>query len=372
MWLFGFLPIRKNRIFFMSYYGKHINCNPYAIYCWGKEQGKDFQAIWVSDSKMGDEITVKYRSLRFYYYLRTSAILIFNARPNVDIRKRRGQFYIQTWHSFLGFKMIEKDTRDTLDSKYVKKAKKDSKYIDLLLAGCGFRRKCFERNFWYQGKIAEFGTPRNDVLFSRNSQALARNVKKELGIPEDTKILLYAPTFRNADDLSYATSLDAHQLRDALTDKFPGDWAIVYRLHPNVKISRGFSEGIVDASSYKDMQMLLLAADVLVTDYSSVMFDFMLLNRPCFLYCPDFKEYTSKERRVYFTVDELPFGICEKSQDLYNIIRCFHEEDYHRGVDDFMQRIDSFEHGTACEQVWREIDLATNADSQPLQYEKRN
>lgn len=340
----------------MSYYGKYVNCNPYAIYCWGKEQDKDFQAIWVSDSDMEGEITVKYRSLRFYYYLRTSAILIINTRPGVDVKKRKGQFYIQTWHAALDVKMIEKDAEGALDPKYVLKAKRDSRQIDLLLAGCGFQAQCFRRNFWYQGRIAEFGAPRNDVMFHKDSVALERNVKKELGIPEDTKIVLYAPTFRNAGDLSYATSLDAYRLRDALEQRFSGNWAVVYRLHPNVNISQGFADCIIDASKLKDMQMLLLATDVLITDYSSSMFDYMPVNKPCFLYCPDFEEYTSRERKLYFSIDELPFGVYRDSIQLCDAIAHFVETDYRDAVNGFMQRTQCVEGGKASEQVWQEIE----------------
>ena len=119
----------------MSYYGKYTNCNPYSIYENIKHNNLDYECVWVDNSRAIPEKNARFASVRFYFYLRTSRFLVFNARPNFDIRKRSGQFYIQTWHSSLGFKMIEKDVEDTLDKRYVEKAKKDSEYIDLLISG---------------------------------------------------------------------------------------------------------------------------------------------------------------------------------------------------------------------------------------------
>lgn len=351
MSLFRLLPIKKNRIVFMSYYGKHTNCNPYAIYEEIKKNNLPFECVWVDNTqKLGDK-SVKYKSISFYYYIRTAHFLIFNARPNFDIKKRKQQRYIQTWHSSLGFKMIEKDAENTLDKRYVQKAKKDSTYIDLLVSGCKFRTECFRRNFWYTGEIAEVGTPRNDVLFSQEKDLIAKVSKKELGIKENTKIVLYAPTFRNSDDLSYFTSLNVNTLLSKLKNKFSGDWVLVYRLHPNVNFDNAFPQGTIDASKYKDMQALLLMADILLTDYSSVMFDFMLLNKPIFIYASDYEEYISKERNVYFSINELPFDVCTTNELLESAIGEFNNERYCIRLQNFKNKIGSFECGLASQKI---------------------
>lgn len=363
MCLFRLLPIRKNRILFMSYYGKHTNCNPFAIYERIKENNLPFECVWVdNDRKVGDK-SVKYNSIAFYYYIRTSHFLIFNARPNFDIKKRKSQRYIQTWHSSLGFKMIEKDAEETLHKSYVRKAKKDSEYIDLLISGCRFRTECFRRNFWYNGEIAEIGTPRNDVLFSKNKTLIAQKTKKELGIKDDTKVVLYAPTFRNSDDLSYVTSLDANMLLNELRNKFSGNWVLVYRLHPNVSFNNDFPRGTIDASKYKDMQALLLMSDILLTDFSSVMFDFMLLDRPCFLYTPDYDRYKKNERNTYFAISELPFAMSLTNDELCRTIQRFDENEYQTKISEFQQAIGSFENGTACQRI---VDIMMRWSEQKL------
>jgi len=355
MLLFRCFPVKKNRVFLMSYYGKYMNCNPYAIYSYLKKNHPQYEFVWVYNGENPEE-TVKiasYRSVKYYYYLRTSGFLIFNARPGMDIKKRKNQFYIQTWHSSLGFKMIEKDAPESLGRSYIKNAIKDSKNIDLLISGCRFRTDCFKRNFWYDGKIAEVGTPRNDVLFAENAEEIVRQTKAELGIDREAKILLYAPTFRSNGDVDYAKSLDVSALKKALQEKMGGQWEIVFRLHPNVVFNDGFDPQIVNASTFGDMQALLMSADVVMTDYSSVMFDFMLLKRPCFLYCPDIEEYTKQERKTYFTVRELPFDLAKTNDELVENISTFDADAYMRKLNGFAESIGSFETGKACESIAR-------------------
>ena len=347
--LFGLFPIKKNRVLFMSYYGKHVNCNPYSLYCKMKQSKDKYELVWVDNSKKMEK-SVRYKSVLFYYYLRTSAFLVFNARPNVDIKKRKGQYYIQTWHSSLGFKMIEKDAEETLSRRYVQLAKIDSKYIDLLISGCRFRTKCFQKNFWYDGEIAEIGTPRNDVFFEDSTEQVIR-LKRDLGISMDEKILTYAPTFRSNGSADYVFSLDIEKLMTTVKSKFGGNWRLVLRLHPNVASNFVMPQGVVDASKLSDMQMLLLASDILITDYSSVMFDFGILKRPCFLYCPDFDEYLRSERRTYFAHEELPFSLNTSNDGLAKSICSYDEQQYLSQLRLFDEKIGSFENGHACEEI---------------------
>lgn len=138
---------------------------------------------------------VKITSLRYIYELCTSKIIITNFRTTDTFIKRKNQYYIQTWHSSLRLKQIEKDAEDTLPKDYVKMAIDDSKKLDLLLSGCKYSTDIFKRAFWYDGEIFEHGTPRNDIFFQKNSD-LNNKIKEKLNINKDKKIILYAPTFR--------------------------------------------------------------------------------------------------------------------------------------------------------------------------------
>ena len=352
MALFRILPVNKKRIMFMSHYGKHINCNPYAIYTRMKEKNMDYEYIWVDNSKRTPEKSVKYRSVRFYYYLRTSGVLVFNARPNIDIKKRNNQFYVQTWHASLGLKMIEKNAVDSLVPKYVKRSIKDSTYINVLVSGSEFQTSTFKEDFWYDGFIASTGTPRNDVLFSPNAKQIIEDTKKEIGVKSDEKIFLYAPTFRSNGDISYALSMDPSELSTALTERFGGDWRIVYRLHPNVVLPEGAIDGsVINATSYSDAQGLIMAADILVTDYSSIMFDYMLLNKPVLLYCPDLEDYVKNERRTNFKIEELPFSLSRSNGDLVAAIKHFNNVEYCEKAAELLKIIGSYEDGNASERI---------------------
>ena len=113
------------------------------------------------------------------------------------------------------------------------------------------------------------------------------------------------------------------------------------------------------------MQTLLLASDILITDYSSVMFDFELLKRPCFLYCPDFEDYVKKERKTYFSLQELPFTLDTSNEALISSILAYDEEEYLGRLRTFDERIGSFERGHACEKIieWISNRFEKNEDN---------
>lgn len=354
--IFSFMPIKKNRIFLSSFCGKHINCNPFYIYLKLKETDQSLKYIWVSDKqheKQENIKYVKYNTLKCLYYLMTSKIIISNHRFGYNIHKRKKQYYIQTWHSSLGLKKIEKDIAESLGEIYCKQAIKDSKYIDLLISGSEFRTKSFEKNFWYNGKILKKGIPRNDILFSENKNEIIENVKTELDIKKDVKILLYAPTFRKNDNTDYVNSLNFNDLRKVLNKAFEGEWIIIIKLHPNVPILTDINtdNNIINLSSYDNLQGLLIVSDVLLTDYSSLMFDYALLKKPCFLYCKDFVEYTKNDRGLHFEIKNLPFVLTTNENDLFDKIINFNYLNYSDNIENFLKEIGSYENGNASEEV---------------------
>ena len=166
--LMHLLPIRKNQVLMFSYYGEQYSGSPKYI---GKylSEHTDLEVIWAfvnmekHQSFTGKK--VRYGHLKYYYHLATAGTIITNYRMTEDFAKRKGQKYIQTWHSSLRLKMIESDAIETLPSHYVQMAKKDSKQIDYLLAGSKKSREIFEQAFWYDGKIMDCGTPQCDILF---------------------------------------------------------------------------------------------------------------------------------------------------------------------------------------------------------------
>ncbi len=360
---FNRLPVKKNKIFLFSYYGSQYGCNPKYIteYILDNCPTGKFDLVWAfNDLKLNEGLQgirkVRTMSLRYFYELCTSKVVITNFRTTDLFVKRVDQYYIQTWHSSLRLKQIEKDAESSLPCHYVEMAKKDSQKCDLLLSGCQYSTEIFQRSFWYNGKIFEHGTPRNDLLF-RNDTTIKRKIIDSLKISEDTKFIMYAPTFRRNNNLD-VYDLDYPKILEKLRTKFGGEWAFLIKLHPHLLSKSGhliYGENIFDFTTYHDVQELLSVSDALVSDYSSIIFDFALTQRPCFLYVPDFDDYVDNDRKLYFDIRHLPFVSSYDNDDLINKIENFNPEQYRQKLRVFLQSINSFEDGRACERILTHI-----------------
>ena len=353
---FSFFPLKKRKILLFSYYGAQYGCNPKYISQYITEHAKEYDVVWAFSNPQNYNIPgirkVSYYSLRFFYELCTAKFVITNYRMPLLFQKRKGQIYIQTWHSSLRLKTIEKDALNSLPKGYVEMALKDSKEIDCLLSGCKFSTTIFKSAFWYDGMILECGTPRNDMFFS-DTKDLKDLVCRAYSIPKNHKTVLYAPTFRQ----SYGKdcyNIAFPYLKRALAKRFGGEWTVLVKLHPHLRpYSKQMLAGsdAIDVTCYDDIQELLGASDVLISDYSSLIFDYTFTRRPCFLYVPDLEEYTQNDRRLYFDVKELPFIKTFSNQDLIDKICSFDEAAYQQALELFNQQIGSFEDGTSCRTI---------------------
>lgn len=348
-------PVKQNKVLLYSYYGEQYSGAPKYI---GEYLAKDsdLQVVWafVSPESHKDVAgkCVKYGHFGYYYNLATAGTVITNYRMANKFVKRSGQKYIQTWHSSLRLKMIEKDAEDTLPAHYVDMAKRDSKQIDYLIAGSGKSKEIFERSFWYDGKISKTGTPQCDILFEDNSN-LKQKVSAHYHIPENAKIAMYAPTFRKNHDTS-VYNIDTGRLLDSLKKRFGGDWYILMRLHPHLVNKANcfeYNDHVLKATDYDDVQELLAVTDILFTDYSAIMFDYSVTKRPCVLYTPDLEEYTTKDRNLYFDITNLPFEVFHTNEELLKGIEGFSETVYADKIEKFLLDIDSYDDGNACKRV---------------------
>jgi CDP-glycerol glycerophosphotransferase len=364
IYLFNMLPVKSNKIFLFSYYGSQYGCNPKYIseYILRNYHPDKFDLVWAfnkidSIQSIPGVRMVKTMSFKYFYELCTSKIIITNFRTTDLFVKRKNQYYIQTWHSSLRLKQIEKDTENTLPKHYVHMAKKDSLKCDLLLSGSRFGTEIFKRSFWYEGEIFEHGIPRNDLLFQRDSYK-SNEIKQKLKIPYESKVLLYAPTFRKGNSLE-VYDLDYSQIVEKLTTKFGGEWIVLVKLHPHLLSQSSqlvYGEKVIDVTTYDDIQELLLITDTLISDYSSLIFDFSITKRPCFLYVPDFIEYTSKDRNLYFDLMELPFISAASNGDLLKKIEEFQNEEYLKSLSSFLDQIGTYEDGKASEHLLNHIN----------------
>ncbi len=359
--LMKLFPIKRNRCMFYSSYGANYGCNPKYISKYLKESNSNLELIWVLNSPEKYNLegikVVKNMSLSYFYNLVTSKVIVTNFRTALDFKKRKNQKYIQTWHSSLRLKQIEKDAENSLPKDYILQAKEDSKKIDYLLSGCKKSTEIFKRAFWYDGVILESGTPRNDFLFNITEKE-REEIKNKLGVKENEKVLLYAPTFRKGNSLD-VYNLNYAELLESLKIRFGGNWKILLRLHPHlINLSSNIKdENILDVTKYDDIQELLGVSDFLISDYSSLMFDFSITKKSCILYTPDLYEYTSNDRGLYFDIEKLPFEAVLNNEALNEAILGFDEDDYRDRLDQFLEGVGSYEDGKASERV---ADLIQN------------
>ena len=351
--LLGFFPL-KNKVMCISYYGKGVGCNPkYIVTEVSKRQDniKIYWAvskmIWANDEKIN---FTKYGSILFYYHLATSKVWISNVRIPYYWYKKDTQYYIQTWHGSIPLKKIENDAIHSLSEGYLKDAKYDSKVANLFVSNSDFNTRLYRESFWYNGEIVECGCPRNDILL-RNDKCFLKRIKHNILNNEcNKKVVLYAPTFRNTYDLS-VYNVDFERCIYALEQKYNCEFVLLLRLHPNVShLSKTFTKNIhcVDVTFYEDMQELLLISDVLITDYSSSMFDFAIMEKPVFLYASDIEEY-EVERNFYFELKKLPFPVAENNDELENNIFKFSVDKYNSDLRKFYNKLNVYESGHAGE-----------------------
>lgn len=345
-----------------AYQGKSYGCNPKAITEYlVKNHKSEFEIIWEAiDKEVATTIPselkkVKPNTIRSYFYYCTAKFIINNERSPIELGKRNNQIYIQTWHGGLPLKKIEKDAEKHLSRSYIKKAKADSKKIDYLLSAGKLYTQIKRNCFWFDGKIVETGLPRNDILFQMKEDEVKK--QKEAYGAGGKKIALYAPTFRNNKSIK-DYQLDDQKLCEELGKKFGGEWIVFYKLHPNML---KYESDLTTSSFAKivpikqDIQELLCIADCVFTDFSSLMFDVMLLKKPCFLYLNDSQQYLEQERGLYFELDQLPFPAGETQEDVFHLISNFDYDHYREEVEKFIDRIGSVDDGNACERVYQLI-----------------
>lgn len=357
--LFNIIPIKNNKIIFSNFSGKGYGDNPkYILEEINKRQLK-CDLVWVLKDRK-DKVSlpqnvryVKYNSIRYFYDMCTAKVWVDNHRKIIDLNKRKEQYYVQTWHGGIAFKKIEKDAEDSLDPNYIKQAKHDSQMISLMVSNSTFCTNMFKTAFWYNGEILECGSPRNDIIIN-NEIDRSKYIKDKLKIRTDKKIVLYAPTFRKDEGIKYY-NIDFERLVKELNEKYNKKWIVLLRLHPNIahkskELCKNASNNILDVSNYEDMYELMLISDILITDYSSVMFEFSLASKPVFLYANDIDEYI-KDRGFYFDYTDLPYTIAENNEDLINHINNFDNDGYQIQLKEFFNRIGLKETGEASQEV---------------------
>ena len=357
--IFFVFPIKNNRIFFSAYSGRQYSCNPKYISDWIEQNYKDeFEIIWAFNEPDAFSYLknryikcVKFKSIIYLYYLLTSKIVIDNVESWSILPKRTGQYVINTWHgggAYKGVGLKRKDTSETLDKNMLRKNERISIYLS---SSKVFSQMTLRESFQYNGKIMECGMPRNDLLI-KNDENKKNIIKEKLGINKNTGIVIYAPTFRH--DLKYKYMLDYEKTLNALKNRFGKEWIMLIRTHYYLQSEKIESSRVKNVSDYPDMQELLLISDVLITDYSSSIWDFSLMEKPCFLFMPDYNEYID-EREFYTPIQDWPYPASFSMEDLEDKIIKYDHEIAKKRILNHHIKLGICESGMASEIVGKEI-----------------
>lgn len=333
-------PIKRGRVLCWAYNFQQYSCNPRYLTEHLHKHNPEFEIYWVfrkrvNTSELPDGVkAVRFRTWEYLRLMASAEFLLTNARTDpwrIYWHKRKGQKYAMLWHAGVALKRIEADAADKLSFSYIQRAKADSKVCDLMISGCDMQTRLQRERFWYDGEILERGIPRNDIFFDTARHAQLRShIANHYGIDPQSRIVLYAPTFR-VNHSTEPYTIDWNGVIPAISRMFNDDKVtVLVRMHPNLigKVDTSHLvdfEGVRDATRYHDMQELLSVADMLITDYSSSMFDFAMQGRPCLLYATDADAY---DRGFYFNLRELPFPLAENQEQLIETIEHFDNEAY--------------------------------------------
>ena len=351
---FRLLPLQR-KIVFCHFYGKKPADEPKFIFDALHEKDPTIKCIWlVQDPQcaMPDGLKgVRYGSPAAIYHWYTAKIWIDSCKATQRAPKRKGQFFLECWHGSMPLKQVEADVEDILSKDYLDRAKKDSKIIDLMYSNNDFMRNLFRNRFWYSGEIVKCDEPRMAIL--NKSSQIRPKIEELIDGINDKKVIVYAPTFRN-DPCGKCFFWNYSVAVKACQERFGGDFVFLTKFHPNTQAGLNcdkLSDSAINASDYPDLQELMAIADVLITDYSSAMFEFGKTGKPVFLFCSDLKEYITKDRPFYFKLNDLPFSISETESSLAESILGFDENEYKEKTSIFYEQIGFEDNGHGDEDI---------------------
>lgn len=359
------LPIQRDKIIFWMCHQKYGGNTKYVT----EEilrQNLPYDLVWVVRYSANPGLrdfpekvrVINYGSLRAQKEIATAKVWVDDTIRTALTQKRNGQHYIQTWHGSLGLKRFEQAWGGEM-------IEVTNRITDVCISNSSFEtNEVYREKFWKQTKILEFGHPRNDIFFWEPDRikSIKDKVYAHFGIPENKRIVLYAPTFREihfnqkkyTQEMLECYDVPVTPLLKNLEKTFQGEWIFVERFHNNVKKAlRMFPRDThaIDAAEYADIQELMVSADILISDYSSCMFDFMLSRKPVFIYATDLEQYETKDRGFYYPIDSTPFPIARTEAELLENISSFDLDSYKKDVERFLQERGCIDDGQASARV---------------------
>ena len=359
------LPLRRDTVVFESHLGKQYSDSPKYLYEKLVELGLPYRVVWsyARRPERFPDAAVKVRrdSWRYYYEVARAGYLIDNQGFPAVVVRRSGQRCLQTWHG-TPFKRMGIDYRGfARNSAKAEQLKADVSRWDDFVVQSTWSEDTFRHAFGLKCRMVRSGYPRNDPLQRADDAELRAELRKRLGLPEGKKILLYAPTFRRyppplvIGDPANAPRLDIATFERAVGD----DWFVLFRAHylDRMNLPRRYAAVARDVSSHDDITELLLVADALLTDYSSVMFDYAITGRPMGFYTSDYELYRQLRGAYFDLPEQAPGPMLTNTDEIVDWLSDLEETHgrYQERYRAFRAKYCEFEDGTASERILREF-----------------
>ena len=366
---YRFIPTNKKTVLFIAFHGRGYTDNPRSLYEYMIKQDrfKDYRFIWAIKNHKQKKIdiagakVIEYFSIPYLYYLARSHYWVVNCKLPMYVLKKKNQVYLQTWHG-TPLKKLAYDievpegttfyrsgmTEDMMHETY----RQDVEKYNYMISPSAFTTEVFQSAFRInKERLIETGYPRNDLLSNYSLEDVLQ-IKKQLGIPLDKKVLLYAPTWRDNSYVTkgYTFKLEVHfdKWQKALQD----DYVVIFKPHYlivndfDIDQFKGF---VYFVPPEEDIRNLYIISDALITDYSSVFFDYAILNRPIYFYMYDLASYRDELRGFYLDIyQDLPGKIIEDENLLLEEMK--KPFDYQK-MSLFNQKFNNHEDGLASQRV---------------------
>lgn len=306
---------------------------------------------------------VKANSYEYFEAACSSKVLVINSLLGdkfYPFPTKPEQIVYETWHGSLGIKRFDPDHYNT-NVTWPEAAKRTGRLTTYCITNSKFEEDVFRETFWQNTPLLRLGHARNDVFFPTYEKKAAEwraQFLRDYALPDGTKFVLYAPTFRDTHNFA-VYDLQPGRLLHALEKRFGGNWKLLVRYHDNDKKGEKTKNtvrgaDVIDVTDYADIQELLSFVDAGITDYSSWIYDFVNSRRPGFIYARDIDLYNN-ERGFYFRLEQTPFPVARNNDEMEAAVLAFDENSFVKKCDAFLRTKQSVDDGHSSERICDDI-----------------
>lgn len=361
--VFSFGGTKPKKILFESFVGRRVSCNPLALYRHIQQVAPgEYECVWavedvdaVPDELRAPNVRIcRYRSFEHWYHSYSAGVLITNSPRSNEMPAARRQVQLQTWHGGGSYKKVGLAANGSQWISRVMMRRQFHRYDYFISSSQFFTDEVIRQQFDYSGNVLPVGMPRNDILVNESADERTR-IRRELGVSDAQALVLYVPTWRDFDNTEPVIPVE--RIKRAYAARFGVEPVIAYRGHYFASDAAAPVLYDMNVSDHPDMQQLLSATDMVISDYSSVIWDFSLTGRVAMLFVPDLDKYT-QERGFDVPLETWGFPYARTEDEFIELIDHHDERAYDSAIAHHHATLVSFEGGRASERTFAAVQAA--------------